>query len=411
MLIKKIVVFGLMAGYLYTVAFNIFMTAIFRIPAPMIFGLLLLPFIQRPLPPFIYYRECFLFTLALFLYHIVGMNDYTGFFLSFVTIIACALYFNYFVGTNKLRFHTSVIMLFAWLAFSMIIMVLDHTHPDIIDALRSRMLDEQVKQSPAGIATTQFTFGYQIAAFTTFAFIATFTFRLNSLVKVLVFCVCMLFLYLGMNRSALISFAGAVMVFLFIQYRFKAVILVALVAIISLLIYNYVLKDNFDSKNNILAKNEAKEANDFNRANMAAENLKIFADYPFGLIFYGKDWDEVTYRNSLFTFGLSSHNAYLMFITYLGPFLGIGLLGAIYYRITRLFAEVVKHIKLKHNAVLVALVFAFIATSLNALSHNGWLIDADGPTLFLYFAILHCARLTTPEPVAEPAGELNLVEA
>ncbi|MEN0052972.1 MAG: O-antigen ligase family protein [Mucilaginibacter sp.] len=411
MLFKKAVVFALMAGYLYTVAFNIFMTSIFRIPAPMIFGLLLLPFIQRPLPPFIYLRECILFTLALFLYHIVGMSDYTGFFLSFVTIIACALYFNYFVGTNKLRFNISVAMLFAWLAFSMIIMVFDHTHPDLIDAIRSRLLDEQIKQSPAGLAITQFTFGYQIAAFTTLAFIATFTFRLNALTKVLVFCACMLFLYLGMNRSALISFAGAVMVFLFIQYRLKAVILVAIVAIISILIYNYVLKDNFDSKNNILAKNEAKEANDFNRANMAAENLKIVADYPFGLIFYGKDWDEVTYRNSLFTFGLSSHNAYLMFITYLGPFLGIGLLVAIYYRITRLFAEVVKHIKLKHNAILVALIFAFLATSLNALSHNGWLIDADGPTLFLYLAVLHSARLTSPEPLPEPVDELSLVEA
>ena len=399
-----------MAGYLYTVAFNIFMTDIFRIPAPMIFGLLLLPFIQRPLPPFIYYRECFLFAIALFLYHIVGMSDYTGFFLSFVTIIACALYFNYFVGTNKVRFKLSVIMLFSWLALSMIIMVLDHTHPGIIDPLRSRMLDEQVKQSPSGLAVTQFTFGYQIAAFSTFAFITTFAFRLNSLIKVLVFCVCMVFLYLGMNRSALISFSGAVMMFLVIQYRFKALVLVALVAMVGLLIYNYVLKDNFDSKNNILAKNEAKQANDYNRANMAAENLKVVADYPFGLIFYGKDWEEVTYRNSLFAFGLSSHNAYLMFITYLGPFLGIGLLGAIYYRITRLFSQVVKHIKLKHNAMLVALLFAFIATSLNALSHNGWLIDADGPTLFLYFAILHSARLISPEPIPEPAEELSLVE-
>jgi hypothetical protein len=162
-------------------------------------------------------------------------------------------------------------------------------------------------------------------------------------------------------------------------------------------IYTYFLKDNLDSKNNILTKNEAKQANDYNRADMALENLKVYADYPFGLIFYGKSWEEVTYRNPLFTFGLSSHNAYLMFFTYLGPFLSLGLLGAIYYRIVRLFRETIKHIRLKPNALLLPLFFSFIAISLNALSHNAWLISADGPTLFLYFAILQSAKIAENE--------------
>jgi hypothetical protein len=320
MSLKKLIVFGVMAAYLYTLTFDIFMTNIFRIPSPMVLGLLLTLFVKAPMQPFAYYKETALIIVAMFLYDIVGQGDYTGFFASVIVVVTCALYFNYFVGLNRQRFNTSVIVVFAALSLSMMIMVLDHIYPGIIDPLRSRMLDDQVKQSPAGLAITQFTFGYQVAAFTAFVFVLTFTFRLHVIIKILAFCICVVCLYLGMNRSAFVSFTGAVVVFLFIYYRFKAVVFVAAAALMCFAIYTYFLKDNLDSKNNILTKNEAKQANDYNRADMALENLKVYADYPFGLIFYGKSWEEVTYRNPLFTFGLSSHNAYLMFFTYLGPF-------------------------------------------------------------------------------------------
>ena len=410
MSLKKLIVFGVMAAYLYTLVFDIFMTNIFRIPSPMVLGLLLTLFVKAPMQPFAYYKETALIIVAMFLYDIVGQGDYTGFFASVIVVVTCVLYFNYFVGLNRRRFNTSVIVVFAVLALSMMIMVLDHIYPGIIDPLRSRMLDDQVKQSPAGLAITQFTFGYQVTAFTAFVFVLTFTFRLNVVIKILTFCICVICLYLGMNRSAFVSFTGAVVVFLFIYYRFKAVIFVAAAALMCFAIYTYFLKDNMDSKNNILTKNEAKQANDYNRANMAIENLKVYADYPFGLIFYGKSWEEVTYRNPLFTFGLSSHNAYLMFFTYLGPFLSLGLLGAIYYRIVRLFRETIKHIRLKDNALLLPLFFSLIAISLNALSHNAWLVSADGPTLFLYFAILQSAKITENEYSEATVDEQTISE-
>jgi hypothetical protein len=286
-------------------------------------------------------------------------------------------------------------------------MVLDHRYPNIIDPLRSKMLDEQVKQSPSGLAITQFNFGYQVAAFTAFVFVAAYTFRQYILIKLLVLCGCMICLYLGMNRSAFVSFGGAVIVFLFIYYRYKAVLLVVATVLVGFAVYTYVLKGNMDEKNNILSKNQAKEANEYNRANLAIENLKIFADYPFGLIFYGKNWDDVTYRNPLFTFGLSSHNAYLMFITYLGPFLGLGILGALYYRIVRLFYQTIKNAHYKNNALYLALFFSFIAVSLNALSHNGWLMSVDGPTIFLYFAILQYNNIAQSESQKEPIGSVE----
>lgn len=404
MLLKKSLFYSLMFFYLYTLAFGIFMTDTLRIPAPVIFCILLF-FVQKPILDFGYYNELIIFVIGVFFYQVVGMSNYIGFFAILLTVIPCALYFNYFVGSNKLRYYSSLLMFFFLLAGSMVIMVLDHSMAGIIDPIRSMLLGEPVKQSPSGLAVTQFNFGYQVVSLSTFAFIASCTTRQYLIVRVLVLAACVICIYLGMNRSAFISFGIAVTLFLFIYYRYKAVFLVAATVIICFGLYTYVLKDNMDEKNNILSKNQAKQANDFNRINMAAENLKIFADYPFGLVFYGKTWDEVTYRNPMFTFGLSSHNAYLMFITLLGPFLGLGILWAIYYKTVRLFWQTIKNVKHKGNAIYVALFFSFIAVSLNALSHNGWLMSVDGPTLFIYFAVLHHSKLKDPIIQAEPVQE------
>jgi hypothetical protein len=404
MLLKKALFYSLMFFYLYTLAFDIFMTDTLRIPAPVIFCMLLF-FVQKPLLDFGYYNELLLFLTGVFFYQIVGMSNYITFFAILLTIIPCSLFFNYFVGSNKSRYFSSILMFFILLAGSMIIMILDHSMPGTIDPLRGMLLGEPVKQSPAGLAVTQFNFGYQVVAITTFVFIASCTTGQYLIVRGLVLAGCIICIYLGMNRSAFISFGVAVTLFLFIYYRYKAVFLVAATVVVCFGLYTYVLKDNMDEKNNILSKNQAKEANDFNRADMAAENLKIFADYPFGLIFYGKTWDEVTYRNPLFTFGLSSHNAYLMFITVLGPFLGLGILWAIYYKTVRLFWQTIKNIKQKGSAIYVAIFFTFIALSLNALSHNGWLMSVDGPTIFIYFAVLHYSKLKDPIIQAELVQE------
>jgi hypothetical protein len=46
------------------------------------------------------------------------------------------------------------------------------------------------------------------------------------------------------------------------------------------------------------------------------------------------------------------------------------------------------YIRAKENAMLVCLCFSFAGVSINALSHNPWLIGADGSTIFLYFGIM-----------------------
>ena len=336
MIIKKVIVFGLMLAYIYTLTFGIFMTDILRVPAPLIFGLPLLIFASKTYQPFTYFTEVGLLVCAVFLYYVVGMEDYKAFLAYSFTIMVCALYFNYFVGVNRTRFKISVAAFFSFLFISMIVMVFDHNYQVLVDSLRDLMLDEKTKQSPSGLGITQFTFGYQLITFTSFVFIATILFRLNFLIKLAVFCLCIFFIYLGMNRSVFICFTGVGVMFLLVYYRLKALPIIAAGILMGLMVYSIANDSNIDTKNNILAKNQAKQANDFNRAVMAEENLKIYADYPFGLIFYGKTWEEVTYKNPEFPDGLPSHNAYLMFFTYLGPFLGLGLIGAIYYKPLRL---------------------------------------------------------------------------
>uniref|UniRef100_UPI0037431993 hypothetical protein n=1 Tax=Pedobacter schmidteae TaxID=2201271 RepID=UPI0037431993 len=207
-----------------------------------------------------------------------------------------------------------------------------------------------------------------------------------------------------MNRSVLITFLSSSLLFLICYYRYKSILMVVTAVLIGAMFYAFVVKDNLDTKNNILAKNEAKNANYYNRVGLSEENLKIYADYPFGLIFYGKNWSDVTYRNHVFPFGLTSHNAYLMFLTYLGPFFGLGLLIFLYYRVGQIFINGLRKIKHKENALIICLCFSFLAVSINALSHNGWLVSADGPTLFLYFSILHFASIQKNKVVQEQSG-------
>jgi hypothetical protein len=403
MLLKRIGMGGIVVLYLYTLTFFIFLTDNLRIPAPLLFGLPIILLASKSDLPFAYRKQAYVFLLMLTLYYLLGMGDWRSFLITSVTCLVCAGYFHYYVGVNKRRFTITVIIFNVLLLLSMLIMVLDHVNPGTIDGIRSLMLDEEVQQSPAGLAVTQFTFGYQIAAFTTFIFIISITQKFNTLIRILALGICLLCIYLGMNRSAFISFIGAASLFMIAYYRFKAVLLIAATIVVGFALYTYVLKDNLDDKNNILAKNISKEDDQYARSNLLAENLKICADYPFGLIFYNKDWDEVTYRNSLFTFGLSSHNSYLMFITYLGPFLGLGFLGFIYYKPVKIFRQALSQIKLKDNALLVSMLFSFLAVSLNALSHNGWLLNADGPTVFLYFGILQGAKIYLQKSEVVPA--------
>ncbi|WP_129714879.1 O-antigen ligase family protein [Pedobacter sp. SYP-B3415] len=386
--------------YLYALSLGVFMTELFRLPAPLLFYLPLV-FLFKAHHERVggYSREVMLLGISSFLFYAVGLSDLTAFIANSLCMVLCAAYFYYFVASEPGRLNQGMIIFFSLLAFSGLILVLNHFLGASIDRLREQILGEQVMQSPSGLSKSQFAFGYQLAAFCTMIFVAAVVFKQNLLVKLLAFAVCLGLLFLGMQRSAFVAFACCTTLFLVAYYRFRAVFALALMLLICYGIYHFYLQYQLDGVENIITKNEHNDAT-YNRSSLSGENLRIYLDYPYGLIFYGKNWADVIYRNQVFSSGVTSHNAYLMFLTYLGPFLGLGLLGLIYRQPVKIFFYVLRNIRQPGNALLICLSFAFLATSVNALSHNPWLISSDGPTLFLYFALLHTWALRQEQVAA-----------
>ncbi|MBG6234388.1 hypothetical protein IWX76_000943 [Pedobacter sp. CAN_A7] len=404
----KILAAVLVILYLYTLSFGIFMTDIFRIPAPLIFCIpLIFLFREKEKIEFLYSSELILFGLAILLYNVIGLSELIVFIAYIMCIGLCSFYFNFFVGTNKMRFNITIYVFIALLSISAVVMVFNPYFLLEINNIRSILMGEPVMQSPSGIAVYQFNFGYQLAALVPFLLIYTFVYKKPLLFKVFILCICLLFIYLGMQRSVFVGFICSAFLFLLMYYNFKAIFITALAIGAAFVFYTYVLKDNLDSYNNIITKNE-NNMQEYNRSTLALENLRIYSGYPYGLIFYGKNWSDVIYRNEVFSSGITSHNAYLMFLTYLGPFLGLGILIGLYHRIWKIIIDAFRNVRKKEYALIICLCCSFIAVSINSLSHNSWLVSANGPTIFLYFAILHLNFLLKRE--TEPEVELNITQ-
>jgi len=402
----KLIVALLMILYLYVLSFGIFLTDIFRVPAPLIFCFpLIFLFKNKEESPFLYIKEVVFISLAIFLYYFVGLAEFKTFARNMLSVMVCALFFNYFIGANRRRFNTAVIIFYSLLTFSAILMLIDSIYG--IETFRGLLLDEKVMQSPAGIAVYQFNFGYQLAALTPFLFIYTCIYNKPFIVTVIVLFVCLVFLLLGMQRSAFVTFLFATTSFLLIYYRFKAVFFISISVVLCGLIYYFVLNDYLDGMENIIVKNETSNPA-HNRTSLSEENINIYLEHPYGLIFYGKTWSDAIYRNYIFSDGITSHNAYLMFITYLGPFLGIGLLISIYHKICRIFLNLIQVIRKPENKFLVCLCFSFLSVSINAIFHNAWLIEANGPTVFLFFSILHMYKFKMVDLVAPDQSSKTL---
>ncbi|HEY0668394.1 MAG TPA: hypothetical protein VGD22_09485 [Sphingobacteriaceae bacterium] len=399
----KLIVILLMILYLYSLSYGVFMTELFRIPAPMVFCFPLIFLFKEKIRSIPYHKEIWAILAAIFFYYIIGLSDVRSFLANSISVGICILYFYYFISSNTKRYNYSIIIFYSLLTFSAIVMVFNNYFP-AVNSLREFIMGEPVLQSPSGIAISQFTFGYQLAALAPFLLIYTFLFHKPLLVKVLVFLTCLGFIYLGMQRSVLVTFVISVTLFLMYFYRFKAVLVITTAIFAGVVFFNFVLEENTSSSDNILAKNINNDAS-HNRTLLTAENLNIYADYPLGLVFYGKTWGDAIYRSQVFSSGFTSHNAYLMFITYLGPFLGLGLLVFIYSKVVRIGFNALKEIRFRQNKLLLCLCFSFLAISINALSHNAWLISADGPTLFLYFSILHLNKLQTEEILIQDLAE------
>jgi len=332
-----------------------------------------------------------LFFIAVVFSTLIAEQDIASFIAFLIKLSCVIIFFNFIIADSIKRLNLTIYIFISILFFSGLIMLLDHQYN--IAGIRSLLVASQVTQSPSGISLTLFTFGYQMAALTSFLLPFLILYKKNWLLSLILMGLAICFIFFGMQRSVLVAFGAASLLFVLPYYKAKSIIMLLGLVVIVFIGQNYV--DGFSSEKdqqNILNKNVKQSNNNEDRSDLMTENLKVIADYPFGLIFYNKSWNEVVQHNYVYKSGsgiITSHNAYLMFITYLGPLLGLLLLLLLYLKISQIIWHSFKHIKHEENTMLVALSCGFLGVSINSFFHNEWLLSGSGPTLMLYFALLH----------------------
>jgi len=401
-MIKKIFILLLASAYLYCITFNVFLNAYFRFPTPLLFGLPLVLLFGQKKQPFLYIKEALVLFFLNLLFYVIAQEDIKAAAVNLLIIIVAFLYFNFFVGTDHSRYKLSIIAFYSFLTLSGIVMLFDHVFRSQVDNLRMILIGSPLAQSPSGISAAIFSFGYQMSALVPFLFICSILYTRSWIARAVVLFVCLVFVYFGMQRSALLTFVVSSGLFLIFYYRYKAVLIIGILAVTAVGFSNFILSQGASEYDNIFAKNERNAEED--RSKLMTENIEIYSDYPLGLMFYGKSWNDVTKYNKVYVGGLTSHNAYLMFITYVGPFLGITLLILLYSRIAKIFKIALSNVNDPKYALLLCLCFSFFSISLNSMFHNGSLIGSEGATVFLYFAVLHRYNMhkATEDVIYEP---------
>lgn len=381
--------------YIYTLSFDIYLNDYFRLPSVILGMLLALLFAGQRIKTNGFLLPLGLLILANFFYYAMGQDQVKPVVVNVSIFLACAGYFEYFVGSSLSRLKYSVVIFFSCLSLSVLIMAADHLDPLAMLAVRGVLMGGEVTQSPSGISIAIFTFGYQLCAFSGLLFCYALFSRKHAGLVLVALLISLLAIFYGMQRSALIVFGISAVLSIIALYKANLLkVLLPLSFAVGLTFYLLSAVNSTDQAN-ILNKAEINAQSGEDRGDLMGENFKIYTDYPFGLLFYLKTWPEVSRNNPAFQGGLTSHNAYFMFITYLGPFIGLILLGAIYYRIFLVVRRTLQALDDSRYALLGSLCFAFLAISLNSIFHNAWLINANGPTVFLFFCILQLDRINS----------------
>lgn len=393
---KKMFFILLLLLFLYVTTFNVFITETFKLPAPAVFLSALLMFYGQKEMQFVYGLELMVLITAVLLYQLIGEQDISSFFAISIVLMCFALFFNYVIGSDIQKFILAITIFYSLLLLSGLVMFLDHQYH--LATIRGMLIGAPVLQSPSGISATVFGFGYQMATLTPFLFTAVILFRQKWLVIGVSILVIACLIFFGMQRSVLVAFGCTATLVLIYYYRARSILLGMVIAMMLLVAQNFAPRFSADkNQQNILNKNIGQADKNQMRGSLMSENLSLIADYPFGLIFYGKRWNDVVQHNFVYKSGttvITSHNAYLMFITYLGPVLGVIFLLLVYFSISKIVVFAFISVKKRETALLCCLCASFVGVSINAFFHNEWLLIGSGPTLFLYFAILHLYRLT-----------------
>ncbi|HEY0771930.1 MAG TPA: hypothetical protein VGD31_16505, partial [Sphingobacteriaceae bacterium] len=117
----KLIVILLMILYLYSLSYGVFMTELFRIPAPMVFCFPLIFLFKEKIRSIPYHKEIWAILAAIFFYYIIGLSDVRSFLANSISVGICILYFYYFISSNTKRYNYSIIIFYSLLTFSAIV--------------------------------------------------------------------------------------------------------------------------------------------------------------------------------------------------------------------------------------------------------------------------------------------------
>ena len=132
-----------MVLYLYALAFGLFMTESFRLPAPLLFSFPLILLFREGSKKVLYSKELIAFSLALISYFAFGLGTFPTVFATFLNIILCMFYFNYFIGSNTARYNLSIFIFFVLLGVSALVLVFNN-YFEGVDRLRAILVDDVI---------------------------------------------------------------------------------------------------------------------------------------------------------------------------------------------------------------------------------------------------------------------------
>src|SRR5690606_41109827 len=100
---KRIIFFVLIFLYVYVTTFNIFLTEIIKVPAPILILTPLLIFYSQDNVNFRYGLQGILFFIAVMLNMLIGESELVGLFAFIINLACFIIFFNYIIGDNLER--------------------------------------------------------------------------------------------------------------------------------------------------------------------------------------------------------------------------------------------------------------------------------------------------------------------
>lgn len=257
---------------------------------------------------------------------------------------------------------------------------------------RSNALQLEVYR-PTGFVFNHFTFGYQMAAGMVLVGLIALI-RRNTLWTIF-FLIVSIAAILSGQRSVIPAVIVSLLLFFLFQDLKKAIVYIAIFAVVMFLTVLGVNKINKTFKNSpwrsVFQKYTEKKDDVSDRLSWQIAAVKVIFKNPLGTSYENKDWSKLlkeagatyrAYQGTVFYI----HNGYIMYIVRYG-WLMIVITGGIILLLWRKLFWLTRHIHLTNARYAMAAAFATISVFFQALFHNSSLYSNE-PSTWAVFSLL-----------------------